>query len=56
MQYTKEEKLNIGRRIYDGEISRIQTAKEHKYCIHIKAPPILRLIDSRLRPGCIHLS
>ena len=29
MQYTKEEKLNIGRRIYDGEISRSQAAKEY---------------------------
>ena len=27
MKYTKEERLNIGRRIYDGEISRNQAAK-----------------------------
>ena len=29
MKYTKEERLNIGRRIYDGEISRYQAAEEY---------------------------
>ena len=29
MKYTKEERLNIGRRIYDGEISRCQAAEEY---------------------------
>jgi len=27
MKYTKEERMDIGRRIYDGEISRYQAAK-----------------------------
>ena len=27
MKYTKEERLDIGRRIYDGEISRYQAAE-----------------------------
>lgn len=29
MKYTKEEKLNIGRRIYTGEITRNQAAEEY---------------------------
>lgn len=29
MKYTKEERLVIGRRIYDGEISRYQDAEEY---------------------------
>ncbi len=29
MKYTKEEKLNIGRRIYDGELSRYAAAEEY---------------------------
>lgn len=29
MKYTKEEKLQIGRRIYDGEITRNQAAEEY---------------------------
>lgn len=29
MKYTKEERLDIGRRIYDGELSRYQAAKEY---------------------------
>ena len=29
MKYTKEERLNIGRRIYNGEISRYQAAEEY---------------------------
>ena len=29
MKYTKEERLDIGRRIYDGEISRYQAAEEY---------------------------
>ena len=29
MKYTKEERLNTGRRIYDGEISRYQAAEEY---------------------------
>ena len=29
MKYTKDERLNIGRRIYDGEISRYQAAEEY---------------------------
>ena len=28
MKYTKEERLDIGRRIYDGEITRYQAAEE----------------------------
>lgn len=27
MKYTEEERLNIGRRIYDGELSRYQAAE-----------------------------
>ena len=29
MKYTKEQRLNIGRRIYDGEISRYEAAEEY---------------------------
>lgn len=29
MKYTKEERMDIGRRIYDGELSRYQAAKEY---------------------------
>ncbi len=29
MKYTKEEKLDIGRRIYNGEISRFEAAEEY---------------------------
>ena len=29
MKYTKEERLDIGRRIYDGEISRYEAAEEY---------------------------
>ena len=29
MQYTKEERMEIGRRIYDGEISRYEAAEEY---------------------------
>jgi transposase len=29
MKYTKEERLNIGRRIYDGELSRYAAAEEY---------------------------
>ena len=29
MKYTKEERLNIGRRIYDGEISRYEAAEQY---------------------------
>ena len=29
MKYTKEERLDIGRRIYNGEISRYQAAEEY---------------------------
>ncbi len=29
MKYTKEERLDIGRRIYDGEITRFQAAEEY---------------------------
>ena len=29
MKYTKEEKLNIGRRIYEGELTRYQAAEEY---------------------------
>ena len=29
MKYTREERLNIGRRIYTGEITRFQAAKEY---------------------------
>ncbi len=29
MKYTKEEKLNIGRQIYDGELSRYAAAEEY---------------------------
>lgn len=29
MKYTKEQRLNIGRRIYEGEISRYQAAEEY---------------------------
>lgn len=29
MKYTKEERLDIGRRIYDGEITRYQAAEEY---------------------------
>lgn len=29
MKYTKEERLDIGRRIYDGELSRYQAAEEY---------------------------
>lgn len=31
MKYTKEERLDIGRRIYDGELSRYEAAEQ--YCI-----------------------
>ena len=29
MKYTKEERLDIGRRIYDGELSRYEAAEEY---------------------------
>ena len=29
MKYTKEEKLNIGRRLYEGELTRYQAAEEY---------------------------
>lgn len=29
MKYTKEQRLDIGRRIYDGEISRYEAAEEY---------------------------
>ena len=29
MKYTKEERMDIGRRIYDGEISRYEAAEEY---------------------------
>ena len=29
MKYTKEQRLNIGKRIYDGEISRYEAAEEY---------------------------
>lgn len=29
MKYTKEERLNIGRRVYDGELSRYAAAEEY---------------------------
>ncbi len=29
MKYTKEQRLDIGRRIYDGEITRYQAAEEY---------------------------
>ena len=29
MKYTKEERMEIGRRIYDGEISRYEAAEEY---------------------------
>ena len=29
MKYTKEERLDIGRRIYDGELSRYQAAEQY---------------------------
>ena len=29
MKYTKEEKLNIGRRLYEGELTRYQEAEEY---------------------------
>ncbi len=32
MKYTKEQRLDIGKRIYDGEISRYEAAEE--YGIH----------------------
>lgn len=30
MKYTKEERLDIGRRIYDGELTRYEAAKEYE--------------------------
>lgn len=32
MKYTKEERLDIGRRIYEGEINRYQAAAEYDIC------------------------
>ena len=32
MKYTKEERLDIGRRIYDGEMSRYEAAEEYGIC------------------------
>ena len=32
MKYTKEERLNIGRRIYEGEINRYEAATEYGIC------------------------
>lgn len=32
MKYTKQEKLDIGRRIYDSEITRYQAAELYKIC------------------------
>ena len=32
MKYTKEERLDIGRRIYEGEINRYQAAAEYGIC------------------------
>ena len=29
MKYTKEQRLNIGKRIYDGELSRYEAAEEY---------------------------
>ena len=29
MKYTKEERMDIGRRIYDGELSRYEAAEEY---------------------------
>jgi len=30
MKYTKEERLDIGRRIYDGELTRYEAAEEYE--------------------------
>ena len=30
MKYTKEKRLDIGRRIYDGELTRYEAAKEYE--------------------------
>ena len=30
MKYTKEERLNIGRRIYDGELTRYEAVEEYE--------------------------
>ena len=30
MKYTKEQRLNIGRRIYDGELTRYEAAEEYE--------------------------
>lgn len=32
MKYTKEQRLNIGRRIYDGEITKYEAAKQYGIC------------------------
>ena len=40
MKYTKEQRLDIGRRIYEGEIDRYQAAEE--YGIMISAGGSLR--------------
>ena len=29
MKYTKEQRLNIGKRVYDGELSRYEAAEEY---------------------------
>ena len=35
MKYTKEERLDIGRRIYDGEISRYEAAEQYGINDHL---------------------
>ena len=34
MKYTKEQRLVIGRRIYDGELTRYEAAEEYKIILY----------------------
>ena len=42
MKYTKEQRLDIGRRIYDGEITKYDAAQQYDIC-HQTARDYMRL-------------
>lgn len=57
MKYTKEQRLDIGRRIYDGEISKYEAAEQYDISYQT-ARDYMRLYrnENHLPPKCGHPS
>jgi transposase-like protein len=57
MKYTKEQRLDIGRRIYDGEISKYEAAEQYDISYQT-ARDYMRLYrnENHLPPKCRHPS